>query len=45
MRGTCWSSTDGIQFGAYHVLAAVGVDTEGKHVLGVTGGRERERRW
>ena len=30
---------DGIQFGAYHVLAAVGVDTEGKkHVLGVREG-------
>ena len=36
---------DGIQFGAYHVLAAVGVDTEGKKpVLGCPGGRERERR-
>ena len=30
---------DGIQFGAYHVLAAVGVDTDGtKHVLGVREG-------
>jgi putative transposase len=30
---------DGIQFGAYHVLAAVGVDTEGKkHILGVREG-------
>ena len=30
---------DGIQFGAYHVLAAVGVDTDGtKHVLGVRKG-------
>ena len=30
---------DGIVFGEYHVLAAVGVDSEGrKHVLGVCGG-------
>ena len=30
---------DGIQFGAHHVLAAVGVDTDGKkHVLGVRQG-------
>jgi transposase-like protein len=30
---------DGIEFGAYHVLAAVGVDTDGaKHVLGVRDG-------
>jgi putative transposase len=30
---------DGIQFGAYHVLAAVGVDSEGKkHILGVREG-------
>jgi len=30
---------DGIQFGAYHVLAAVGVDTDGKkHILGVREG-------
>lgn len=30
---------DGIQFGAHHVLAAVGVDTDGtKHVLGVREG-------
>jgi len=30
---------DGIQFGAYHVLGAVGVDTDGvKHVLGVVEG-------
>jgi transposase-like protein len=30
---------DGIQFGGYHVLAAVGVDTDGrKHVLGVREG-------
>ena len=30
---------DGIQFGNYHVLAAVGVDTDGrKHVLGLCGG-------
>ena len=30
---------DGIQFGAHHVLAAVGVDTDGKkHVLGMREG-------
>ena len=30
---------DGIQFGDYHVLAAVGVDADGrKHVLGLCGG-------
>ena len=34
---TCWWSTStGIQFGDYHVLAAVGVDATGrKHVLSI----------
>ena len=33
---------DGIQFGAYHVLAAVGVDTEGRNTSWVSG-RARAR--